>query len=85
MADITFEEPRCTAKSRLKLSRKVLSQGRQRGRQEKAASLMLRMLTKRFGSLASGVQVAVTALSIENLEALGKALLNFDSLSELST
>ncbi len=87
MLDITFEETRVYREIKAEAEQKGLEQGleqgRQEGRQEAAASLILRMLTKRFGSLAGDVQAAVTALSIENLEALSEALLDFDGLSEL--
>lgn len=81
MLDITFEETRVYREIKAEAEQK----GHQEGRQEEAANLILRMLTKRFGPLASDVQGAVTALSIENLEELSEALLDFDSLSELST
>ena len=81
MLDITFEETRVYREIKAEAEQK----GLQKGRQEEAISLMLRMLTKRFGSLSTEVQAAITALSIENLEELSEALLDFDSLSELST
>jgi predicted transposase/invertase (TIGR01784 family) len=80
MLDITFEETRVYRE----IKEKAEQQGLEQGRQEEATSLILRMLTKRFGSLSADVQSSVTALPLENLEVLSEALLDFDSLSELS-
>ena len=85
MLDITFEETRVYREIKAEAEQKGLEQGRQEGRQEEAASLILRMLTKRFGSLEDDAQSSVRALSLENLEALSEALLDFDSMSELNT
>lgn len=88
MLDITFEETRVYREIKAEAEQKGfeqgLEQGRQEGRQEEAATLMLRMLTKRFGVLANDIQGSVAALSIEKLEELSEALLDFNSLSELS-
>jgi predicted transposase/invertase (TIGR01784 family) len=84
MLDITFEETRVYREIKAEAEQKGLEKGRQEGRQEEAANLILRMLTKRFGLLAGDVQGSVTALSLENLEELSEALLDFDSLGELS-
>jgi predicted transposase/invertase (TIGR01784 family) len=76
MLDITFEETG--------VYREIKAEAEHKGRQAEAASLILRMLTKRFSLLAEDVQGSVTALSLENLEELSEALLDFDSLGELS-
>jgi predicted transposase YdaD len=64
---------------------KGLEQGLEQGRQEEAAILISRLLTKRFGELTDDIRGSVTALSLESLEELSEALLDFDSLSELNT
>ena len=84
MLDITFEETRVYRKIKAEAEQKRRQKGRQEGRQEEAATLMLRMLTKRFGVLENDIQGSVAALSIEKLEELSEALLDFNSLSELS-
>jgi predicted transposase YdaD len=84
MLDITFEETRVYREIKAEAEQKGLEQGRQEGRQEEAASLIIRMLTKRFGTLAENVRGSVTALSLESLEELSEAPLDFDSLSELN-
>ena len=58
-------------------------EGRQEGRQEEAASLVLRLLTRRFGEIHQNLAQQVRELPIDDLEALGEALLDFQSLSDL--
>jgi Domain of unknown function (DUF4351)/Putative transposase, YhgA-like len=47
-------------------------------------SLILRQLNRRVGSLSAGVQTQVEALSLNQLEILSEALLDFNSLNDLS-
>lgn len=70
-----------------------LQEGRQEGEQTGALkgeqSLILRLLTRRIGDISPEVQSQVQSLSLEQLEALGEALLDFlepdDLLSWLRT
>jgi Domain of unknown function (DUF4351) len=55
----------------------------QKGRQEEGRSLVLRQLNRRVGTLSEAVQTQVTALPLEQLEALGEDLLDFTSLTDL--
>ena len=55
----------------------------QRGRTEGERSLILRQLTRRVGSLTPETRSQVESLSLENLESLGEALLDFSSLTDL--
>lgn len=65
--------------------------GIERGRQEgieqgswqEARSLILRLLTRRVGEISTPIQAQIDTLSIAQLEALGEALLDFSSLSDL--
>ena len=61
-------------------------EGEQKGRQEaqqQARALVKRQLAKKLGSLSSGVQKRLDRLSIEQVESLGEAFLDFDSISDL--
>jgi flagellar biosynthesis/type III secretory pathway protein FliH len=58
-------------------------QGRQEGRQEEGRSLVLRQLTRRVGVLPEEVRSQVESLSLEQLEALAEALLDFTGLQDL--
>ena len=57
--------------------------GRQEGRQEEAVALVLRQLTRRCGVLSPAQKEKIGGLAIEQLEALGEALLDFTGLSDL--
>jgi hypothetical protein len=45
--------------------------------------MVLRLLTRRVGPLTSEIQTQVEALPLDQLEALGEALLDFTSLADL--
>ncbi|BAG05343.1 hypothetical protein MAE_55210 [Microcystis aeruginosa NIES-843] len=57
----------------------------EKGRQEEAVSLILRLLNRRLGEISSTVSQKIQELSLEQLETLGEALLDFTSLTELTT
>ena len=60
---------------------KGLAQGRQEGRQ----SLVLLLLEQRIGRLSDEVRDRVSGLSLEQLDGLAIALLNFNSITDLAT
>jgi hypothetical protein len=66
----------------------TLQEGRQEGLllglQQGERSLIYRQLTYRLGKLSSPIQTQIQALSLEQLENLGEALLEFSSLEDLS-
>ncbi len=57
--------------------------GRQAGRQEERQSLILKLLTRRVGDLPPELVTQIQALSLEQLEALVEALLDFTALADL--
>ncbi|WP_373526998.1 Rpn family recombination-promoting nuclease/putative transposase [Nostoc sp.] len=59
--------------------------GELRGRQEGERSLILRQLTRRVGELSQPVLERIEALSLEQLENLGEALLDFQAIADLET
>ena len=61
----------------------ILEEGRQEGRQEGERSLILRLLTRRVGELSEELRSRIETLSLEQLENLGEALLDFSSLSNV--
>ena len=61
-----------------------LEQGLEQGRQKEAA-LLLRLLGRRFGEIPANLTEEIRSLPVENLETLGEALLDFQSLSDLVT
>lgn len=73
-----------TDKKQTRVYQEGREDGLQEGKQEEGRSLVLRQLTRRIGPLAPEVRSQVEALSLEQLEALGEALLDFSSLQELT-
>ncbi|MFM8295005.1 MAG: Rpn family recombination-promoting nuclease/putative transposase [Microcystaceae cyanobacterium] len=60
-----------------------LQQGLQQGEQLGEATLILRLLTRRFGTLSKGMTEQIRQLGTIQLESLGEALLDFTSLSQV--
>ena len=59
--------------------------GYERGQQEQAQNLILRLLQKRVGELPQLVRDRIQSLSLNQLESLGEALLDFTVLDDLLT
>jgi predicted transposase YdaD len=53
-------------------------EGELQGKQHEAQALVLRQLPRRCGQLSQSQELAVRALSLEQLESLAEALLDFD-------
>lgn len=75
MLGITLKETR--------VYREIKEEGRQEGREEEAANLIIRLLTKRFGKLPQEMRSSISGLSLPILENLSEALLDFTSLADL--
>lgn len=58
--------------------------GFERGRTEGEISLVLRQLSRRFGSLSQNAQTQIQSLSLPQIEALGEALLDFSTPDDLT-
>jgi predicted transposase/invertase (TIGR01784 family) len=65
-----------------KVYQEALQEGEQRGALREQ-SLILRLLSRRVGTLAPGVEAQVKALDLPRLEALGEALLDFTGVDDL--
>jgi predicted transposase YdaD len=74
MLGITLRETR--------VYREIKEEGIQEG-QQREKSLVLRQLAKRVGELPQDVRQQVESLSLEQLENLGEALLDFTSMADL--
>ncbi|MEH1853211.1 MAG: Rpn family recombination-promoting nuclease/putative transposase [Nostoc sp.] len=75
MLGITLKETR--------VYREIKEEGREEGRIEGERSLIFRLLTRRVGELPQDVHESIETLSLEQLENLGEALLDFISLADL--
>ncbi len=62
---------------------KGLAEGREEGRREEAADLLLRLARRRFGALAPELEVRLEALPLARLEALAEAIFDLDSQAGL--
>lgn len=60
-------------------------EGRQEGRQEGKEDLILRLLNRRIGEIDASLIGQIKGLSIEQLDNLGEALLDFSSVADLET
>ena len=58
-------------------------QGEQEGEQKGEVSLILRLLTRRFGEIQLPIKQQIQSLSISQLELLGESLLDFTELQDL--
>ncbi len=61
----------------------IKEQGIKQGLQQGQASLVLRLLKRRIGEVESEDEIRITGLSVEQLEALGEALLDFSDRDDL--
>lgn len=61
----------------------ALQDGLQEGRQEEGRNLVLRQLTRRFGELSENQVGQIRQLSVEQLEVLAEALLDFSEIADL--
>ncbi|MEH2264899.1 DUF2887 domain-containing protein [Nostoc sp.] len=71
MLGLNLEEPR------------AIREAKEQGREEEARSLILRQLKRRFGEFPDKLQRQIQVLSLEQLEVLGDALLDFSILADL--
>ncbi len=67
-----------------KIVQQGVQQGLQQGRKEGELALIMRQLTRRFGSLDPLVQERLQRLSVPQLEELGEVLLDFSAVSDLA-
>ncbi|WP_199313743.1 Rpn family recombination-promoting nuclease/putative transposase [Leptolyngbya sp. FACHB-671] len=75
MLDISLKETR--------VYREIKEEGREEGREEATINLIVRLLTKRFGSLPQEVRSTISDLPLPVLEELSEALLDFSELADL--
>ena len=61
------------------------ARGLERGRTEEGQALVLRLLTRKLGQIAPDVRSRVNSLTIDRIESLGEALLDFTQMGDLLT
>ena len=62
---------------------RVYQEAKQEGRQEGEAQLVVRLLSKRFGKISDRRIQVINRLTLEQLDDLGEALLDFGELADL--
>ncbi len=62
---------------------RVYQEAKEEGRQEEAVLMLQRMLSKRFGKINDRRLENINSLSLEQLEDLGEALLDFNDITDL--
>ncbi len=60
------------------------AEGRTEGRTEEARSLVIRLLGRRVGIVPANIETQVQSLTLQQLEALGEALLDFTGLDDVT-
>ncbi len=60
-----------------------LQQGKQRGLQQGEAKVLIRLISRRFGSISPTVEEKIRSLSISQLEELTEAQFNFTTSEDL--
>jgi predicted transposase/invertase (TIGR01784 family) len=68
----------------VRVFREAREQGQEEGAMGHARSMVTRQLTRKFGAIPEAELGLLNALSIEQLDALGEALLDFESLNDLT-
>ncbi len=61
----------------------IIQKGLERGRKQEAIAMIMRPLTRRFGTLEPDLQARLRALSTAQLEDLSEALLDFSGVADL--
>jgi predicted transposase YdaD len=85
MLGLDLEEPRAFREAREAGFAKGQEEGHAEGREQEARSLIIRLLSHKFGELPEASLNRIQALSLEQLESLGEALLDFANLTDLET
>jgi Domain of unknown function (DUF4351) len=63
----------------------IVTSWMEQGIEREARSLILRLLTRRVGTLSTEIRSRVEALPLPQLELLGEALLDFVAIADLET
>ncbi len=84
-AEFKREVQQLEAGRRMKYVTSFERSGIEIGKQQEALSMVTRQLNRRLGNLDDALLERVRSLSVEQLEALGEALLDFTSVADLTT
>ncbi len=80
----TFSQP--TQEKVMQITTSWMRQGIERGIEqgiEREKALVVRLLQRKIGDISPTLKTEINSLNIEQIEALGEALLNFSNLDDL--
>ncbi|MEH2145231.1 Rpn family recombination-promoting nuclease/putative transposase [Nostoc sp.] len=83
MLGLNLEEPRAIREAEALGEQKGIVKGQEIGREEEARSLILKLLNRKVGAIPDQLQTQIQVLSLEQLEGLGEALLDFSAIADL--
>jgi predicted transposase YdaD len=83
MLGLNLEEPRAILEAKEEGREEGKVEGREEGKVEGERAIVLRLLNRRVGNIPVALLSQIQGLSVEQLEALGDALLDFSTLADL--
>jgi predicted transposase YdaD len=83
MLGIELQQTRVYQEARLEGETIGEVRGLERGRTEGEQALVLKLLTRKLGKIDAEIQAQVNSLTIDRVESLGEALLDFTSMADL--
>ncbi|MDZ8084567.1 MAG: Rpn family recombination-promoting nuclease/putative transposase [Nostoc sp. DedQUE12b] len=83
MLGLNLEEPRAILEAKEEGREEGKIEGKVEGKVEGERTIVLRLLNRRVGNIPDGLLSQIQGLSVEQLEALGDALLDFSTLADL--
>lgn len=83
MLGITLQETRVYREIKEEGIQQGIQQGREQGKVTEAQSLIVRQLNRRVGEVPQNISQRIEALTLEQLENLGEALLDFSGMADL--
>ncbi|MEH1858334.1 MAG: Rpn family recombination-promoting nuclease/putative transposase [Nostoc sp.] len=83
MLGLNLEEPRAILEAKEEGKVEGREEGKVEGKVEGERTIILRLLNRRVGNIPDTLLSQIQGLSVEQLEALGDALLDFSSLADL--
>ncbi|MEH2012271.1 Rpn family recombination-promoting nuclease/putative transposase [Nostoc sp.] len=84
MLGLNLEEPRAILEAKQERREEGKIEGKVEGKVEGERTILLRLLNRRVGNISDALVSQIRGLSVEQLEALGDALLDFSTLADLS-
>ncbi|MBD2437292.1 DUF4351 domain-containing protein [Nostoc sp. FACHB-110] len=64
---------------------RAIREAKEEARQEEGQTLVLRLLNRKLGKISDVLLSQIQALSLEQIEALAEALLDFSAIADLET